>query len=157
MSGPGSLSVWRRLSVVAIAAALLTASLGATSWADLRWDGSALPFHVPWWTLAPAYLVTYRISFSYQYRSHSRDFFVSHVPMVIGLVFVPPLVAPGRSSACGGDQLHRTPTLPVEVGLQHRLGMLGNSLGCGDPYRSGPHLAAERDSVERDPAGSARV
>ncbi len=124
MSGPGALSVWRRLGVLLLTAALAAASVGATQWAELRWDPSALPFTVPWWALAVAYFATYRLPLRYQRQRESRELFLTHVALVIGLVFVGPwwhLLAKGLAMATH-TTTRRQP--PMKVLFNTSLGLL---------------------------------
>ena len=90
MSTRGELSVVRRAAIVALAVLLAAASISLTIAFRARWNGTHLPYSVQWWTLIPAYLVAYQLGVAYEYRRETMHALVTHLPLVMGIVFVAP-------------------------------------------------------------------
>lgn len=49
------------------------------------------PFRIPWWLLAPLYVLTARMSLDFEFRKESRGVALTQLPVALGLVFVAPL------------------------------------------------------------------
>ena len=90
MSRPRGMTGRQRLGVACLSIVLLALSGALLGFATPTPDGSMLPFEVPWWSLIPGYLIAFRLRLDYDYRNETRTFFLTHLPLAIGLVFVPP-------------------------------------------------------------------
>jgi diguanylate cyclase (GGDEF)-like protein len=80
----------RRWGVFTLSLLLLAGGLGLTQETASLWSGSHLPFDMPWWTLVPAYLVSYQLRLEYEFRKQARVFHLTHIPLVLGIIFIAP-------------------------------------------------------------------
>ena len=49
------------------------------------------PFRIPWWLLAPLYVLTARLTVDFEFRKDSQSIALTQLPVALGLVFVSPL------------------------------------------------------------------
>jgi diguanylate cyclase (GGDEF)-like protein len=90
MSSPQGVTGVRRLGVATLSLVLLCAGLSLTWAAAPLWTDKHLPYMLPWWALAPAYLVAYQLRLEYEFRKQARVFHLTHIPLILGIVFVAP-------------------------------------------------------------------
>ena len=73
------------------------------------------PFHIPWWLLAPLYVLVTKLSVDFEFRKETRSIVLTQLPVALGLVFVAPfahlaarLVASTVDAALRRNPLHKT-------------------------------------------------
>ncbi len=49
------------------------------------------PFRIPWWLLAPLYVLTSRLTVDFEFRKDSHSIALTQLPVALGLVFVSPI------------------------------------------------------------------
>jgi diguanylate cyclase (GGDEF)-like protein len=76
--------------VLLLSAALSAGSLALMPLAKPLVDTAQLPVTVPWWSLAPAYLVVTLLPIFYEVRGEVRTFSLTQLALAVGLVFVSP-------------------------------------------------------------------